>query len=234
MTPAYSSSIWTTLIHAQAGSKEALERICGRYRPVVRAFLSSKGMREVDAEDLTQEVFIRLVHGRLLQRAEAGRARFRSFLLGITKNVLLEERKKRKALKRSPGAPPLSLDAQEGGIALADMIAGRVQDEQFDALWLCNLIQAALNDLRQRDSAHGEAYVQALRHVALEGLSYEETAARLGRKVADVRNFVRRARERLRRSLQDLVSEYSSSREECEEEIRYLFRFLAPGLGDKS
>ena len=65
---------------------------------------------------------------------------------------------------------------------------------------------------------------QALK-LQLEGLSYQEIAEKLGRKAADVTNFIHRAKERLRREVERLIAEYST-REDVAEELAALRRFL--------
>ena len=59
----------------------------------------------------------------------------------------------------------------------------------------------------------------------LEGLSYQEIAAKLGRKTTDVTNFIHRAKERLKKEFERLIAEYST-REDVAEEIAALRRFL--------
>ena len=59
----------------------------------------------------------------------------------------------------------------------------------------------------------------------LEGLSYQEIADRLGRKVTDVTNFIHRSKEKLKKEFEKLIAEYST-REDVAAEISELRKFL--------
>jgi RNA polymerase sigma-70 factor, ECF subfamily len=82
---------------ASSGSREALEELCRRnWRPVYRTF-ARLGFSPAEAEDLTQEVFLRAI--RSLSRFENRGVPFRAYLLQIARNLA---RDRWRAGSRSP------------------------------------------------------------------------------------------------------------------------------------
>jgi len=134
-----------------------------------------------DAEDLTQEVFVRVF--RSLSSYTPGA--FEGWLHRITTNLFLDQ-VRRRARIRFDGLPD---DA-------ADRIAGRepTPAEAFDASHFDGDVQRALDALLPEFRA---AVVLA----DIEGLTYEEIAATLGVKLGTVRSRIHRGRAQLRRAL---------------------------------
>ena len=78
--------------NSQRGDKKAFAALVELYQQTVYGFLRARLLDPTDAEDLTQEVFLRLYLGReKLSRAKA----VGSWLVGIARNVLREHVKKR-------------------------------------------------------------------------------------------------------------------------------------------
>jgi RNA polymerase sigma-70 factor (ECF subfamily) len=77
--------------NSQRGDKKAFAALVELYQQTVYGFLRARLLDPTDAEDLTQEVFLRLYLGReKLSRARA----VGSWLVGIARNVLREHVKK--------------------------------------------------------------------------------------------------------------------------------------------
>jgi RNA polymerase sigma-70 factor, ECF subfamily len=82
---------------ASSGSREALEELCGRnWRPVYRRF-ARLGFSPAEAEDLTQEVFLRAI--RSFPRFKDRGVPFSAYLLQIARNLA---RDRWRAGSRSP------------------------------------------------------------------------------------------------------------------------------------
>src|SRR5262245_18007211 len=110
---AFQTTRWT-LVRAASLAPEperraALESLCRAYWPPVYAFVRRDGASPVQAEDLTQAFFARLLERDDLGRADPERGRFRAFLLGALRHFLANERERERAEKRGPR--PLSLDS---------------------------------------------------------------------------------------------------------------------------
>ena len=132
-----------------------------------------------DADDLTQEVFLRVF--RSLDSYSAGS--FDGWLHRITKNLFLDQVRRKARLRFDPlgdaldglGSTPASHD-----LALHDA---------FDA------------DVEQALSELNPEFRDAVLLADVDGLSYEEVAEVLGLKLGTVRSRIHRGRERLRRAL---------------------------------
>jgi RNA polymerase sigma-70 factor (ECF subfamily) len=99
------------LVEAAArGDRQAFTQLVERHQAVVFGFLRARLLCAHDAEDLTQEVFLRCYTG--WSRFEAGSA-VRPWLLGIARNLLHEYVRKRKRRKESAWTEAcLELDAE--------------------------------------------------------------------------------------------------------------------------
>ena len=135
-----------------------------------------------DAEDLTQEVFVRVF--RSLSSYTPGT--FEGWLHRITTNLFLDAARRRQRIRF------------EG---LADEMAHRLAGSEptpaqaFDNTHLDDDVQAALKALPPE-------YRAAVVLCDIEGFSYEEIAATLGVKLGTVRSRIHRGRAQLRSALQ--------------------------------
>ena len=135
-----------------------------------------------DAEDLTQEVFVRVF--RSLPSYTPGT--FEGWLHRITTNLFLDMARRRQRIRF------------EG---LGDQAVGLLRDgeptpaQAFDARHLDTDVQQALEALAPE-------YRAAVVLCDIEGLSYEEIAATLGIKLGTVRSRIHRGRRQLRQALE--------------------------------
>jgi len=77
------------------------------------AYLRRRGYPADQAQDLTQEFFIRVLEGRYLDRADPEKRRFRSFLLTSLKFFVAGEQDRHRAQKRGGGGLPAALSSGE-------------------------------------------------------------------------------------------------------------------------
>jgi RNA polymerase sigma-70 factor (ECF subfamily) len=167
------------LRRAQRGDERAFTTIVRAYeRPVYNYVLRLVGDRSL-AEDLTQEVFLRVYQG--LPRFSA-RSRFTTWLFQVTKNRVLDELR---AIERRPRAV-VCLD----DIAPLEAIDQPVErTETIDAVW--RAVEALNVDLKM---------ALLLRDVV--GLSYTEIADSLEITLATVKWRIYKAREEVAAALQ--------------------------------
>ncbi len=135
-----------------------------------------------DAEDLTQEVFVRVF--RSLPGYTPGT--FEGWLHRITTNLFLDMARRRQRI-RFEGL------GEETAARLGD--SGPSPAQAFDDRHLDTDIQAALKALAPE-------YRAAVILCDIEGLSYEEIAATLGIKLGTVRSRIHRGRAQLRAALE--------------------------------
>src|SRR5215510_10391825 len=108
---------WTLVVAAadprQAESCSALVSLCESYWYPLYAYVRRRGYPADQAQDLTQEFFIRVMEGRYLDRADPEKGRFRSFILTSLKFFLADEADRSRAQKRGSGKV-LSFEVSSG------------------------------------------------------------------------------------------------------------------------
>jgi RNA polymerase sigma-70 factor (ECF subfamily) len=95
-------------------ARSALVSLCENYWYPLYAYLRRRGSPPDQAQDLTQEFFIRVVEGRYLDRAHPEKGRFRSFLLSSLKFFVADVEDRDRTHKRGGGAlVPLEFSSGE-------------------------------------------------------------------------------------------------------------------------
>jgi RNA polymerase sigma-70 factor (ECF subfamily) len=219
-----------------ATASEALEKLCRSYWPPLYAFIRREGYGEAEAKDLTQEFFVRLIHRDFLQRLRHQEGKFRSFLLTVLKNFLLEQRGKAGAQKRGGGKIIVSLEqVMEEGSFLNEPVDAYTPDQVFERRWAQTIFQAALQRLRDEYAAAGKAeFYDLLKDSQPRGeghLSYVQIGARFNMTEAAVKSAVQRMRARHRELLRQEIANTVTRPDEIEEEIRHLREVLSGGVG---
>ncbi len=173
---------WQQLVHAQ---NRRIYAICYRFTGSAN-----------DAEDLTQDVFIK-VH-RNLASFDGMKGSFQTWLTTLTRNLLVDHFR-RTRLERATDSldAPLGPDDASGGATLADRLAdtARSQERHVSGLELKVAIQCAL---KQLSPELREAVI--LRD--LEELDYKEIAAVLKIPEGTVKSRISRGRGELARLLE--------------------------------
>ena len=90
---------------------DLLNHLAARYWSPLYQFVLAQGHNEVEAMDLVQEFFAFALQTQLFRKADRGKGRFRSFLLGSLNNFLHKVRRHQRAQKRQPPGGWASLEA---------------------------------------------------------------------------------------------------------------------------
>ena len=138
----FPTTIWTTIRQAAADDRDALEGFAERYRTPVLRFIRSRGVSAEDAEDVCQDVFVKILRAGVLSKADAERGSFRSLLLTIARNAALDR------FRRRSGAP-----------VEIETVEPATNDPEFDREWAWHLTERALERLRD----DGSPYYDVLR-----------------------------------------------------------------------
>ena len=131
----FPTTVWTTIRRAGDADATALDDFARDYRTPVRQFVRSRGFASADADDLCQEVFLRLLAGRVLARADPSKGRFRSLLLAVTTHVLQNHGRKKREVVR-------------------DDLEPLQRDPDFDRAWVLHLASRAMARLRAAESPY--------------------------------------------------------------------------------
>lgn len=219
---------WTLIRQAAASpteeSRTAMEELCRRYRTPVLQFIRRRVVQSEQAEDLTQEFFAKLVRGDLLHRADQNRGQFRSFLLHVVRQFLLDERDRLMALKRGAGQIHQSLD--EGSVEEPSGSASA--ENEFDLVWARTLLQRSLDRLQREYSDQRSVLFETLKD-SLDGAkpaAGAELAIRLGMSEGAIRVALHRMRTRLGQLIREEVADTVPSGSDIDEEIRLLRKTL--------
>jgi RNA polymerase sigma factor (sigma-70 family) len=229
--PQFRTTHWSLVLAAGAGASEsaheALAVLCETYWYPLYAYLRRRGHPAEDAQDLTQAFFAQLLERNALRHADPGRGQFRSFLLAALKNFVLNERDRRRALKRGGGMPLASLDigGAEGRFQRepADM---ETPERLFDRAWAVTVLDRAVGRLRAEVAKAGKEQQFERLKIYLTGeqpqASYAELAGELGATESGIKVTVHRLRRRLRDLIRGEIAQTVASPQEVDDELRYL------------
>ncbi len=219
--------------HASTQSRrDALESICQTYWFPAYSYVRRRGYSQQDAQDLTQDFFVRLLQNDFFDAADKERGRFRSFLLTSLRRFLADEWDKTQAKKRGGGIPHQSLDLDTAEALIAESAEKPLTPDQiFDLHWAKTILA---NALRQVESDHikagKERYFRILRPF-LGGrdpnLQYADAAKELGISEGAIKVAVHRLRGKYKEALEVEISETLMDGEDLSEEMKYLIGRLA-------
>jgi len=213
----FPTTFWSTLI---GRPDRARQELFTRYRTPVFNYVVNQGFGEEDADDLTQEVFLRISREEFLRKADRLKGKFRSLVLAVTRHVILKERAKRMRLKAA------SVEQDDVDDAVFTASSDDAEDEKFNTLWIQNLVGLALERLMAATRGGGPRYYEALVLNQFQGLSYDEVARSLGVQVSDVRNWIHYGKKKLKAYVIDHVRAYASGDAGLSEELAFVHRFL--------
>ncbi|HEX7901478.1 MAG TPA: sigma-70 family RNA polymerase sigma factor [Planctomycetota bacterium] len=219
---------WSAVFGAAARTspnwERHFERLVQAYWKPVFWYLTKRWARSrEDALDLTQEFFLRLCEKDSLEGAAPEKGRFRAFLKLQLRNLVVDDLRRRAALKRGGAVRTFALPAEPSWKGLSP-------EEEFDRLWAAELLSQALHELEETLTAEGKD-VMARAFVACcadePPRSYRACADALGIKESDVRNHVHRARLRLKEILARRARETVANDRDAEDEVNDLLRILS-------
>ena len=233
----FATTHWSMVVGAgQGGSPEAdqaLAALCENYWFPLYAFVRRAGYSAEDAQDLTQEFFVRLLDKNYLADADRHRGRFRSFLLGTMKHFLARERSRQGAQKRGGHLPVLSLDFHDGESRYGSMEpADNLTPERlYEKRWALALLDLVLNRLDAEFQAAGKAGLfDALKPFLAAGSikpSYSEVAEKSGMTEGAVKVASHRLRRRYRKLLREEIARTIAGPEVLEDEWAELLAALS-------
>jgi RNA polymerase sigma-70 factor, ECF subfamily len=177
----------------RSGDESAFEEVVVRYRDRIFARAYSLLKNREDAEEVTQDAFIRAHRGLANFRGDAA---FSTWLYQIATNLAHNRywywwRRKRDV--------SVSLDHQltaDGQGTLLDVMPAEVEDPAEETVTQ-ELVQRVAECMPKLGAKHREILTLRL----VNNLSYEEISERLGISVGTVKSRIARARERLRDKL---------------------------------
>ncbi|HLW36781.1 MAG TPA: sigma-70 family RNA polymerase sigma factor [Chthoniobacterales bacterium] len=216
--------------------RNALAQLCQTYWRPTFAFVTRNGFSIEDAQDLTQDFFVMVLDGHLLERADPHRGRFRSLLLKALKDFLNDARDRKRARKRGGDVQFIRWDEWMAEAPSQLSISARDSDSWppekiFDVRWAATVVERALARLGEECERHGRRRVFDVLSSCLaaerEDVSYATFSKSLGVPESAVKRLVHQLRKRYRELLREEVAETVEKPEDVEDELRYLCAALA-------
>lgn len=183
------------MLLAQQGDTDAFRVLVEMFQNrVMRVMVSVLHCDRATAEDLTQEVFLRVHKG---LAGFDGQVRFAAWLHKISTNVAISEYRRRRALKRD--RPTHSIDAPVSGtddLYLAPPSKELGPADAADQQGFLAKVRACVRELP-------DEYREAVVLRDMESLSYEEIATALSLPIGTVRSRIHRGRLLLQHQLKE-------------------------------
>lgn len=234
--PEFATTHWSVVLAAgQSNSPEAadaLEQLCRTYWYPLYAYIRRRGYRPEEAQDLTQDFLLQLLQRRSFARADPGKGRFRSFLLGALKYFLADHRERACAQKRGGGAPLTWIDAQKAEeLYHLEPADNRSPDKLYGQRWALALLDQVLARLEKEYCDAGRADLFERLQPFLVGDQRETTFAQAAAESGMSREALKKAAQRFRNRyyylFQQEIAHTVADPVEVEEEMRHLCLVIA-------
>jgi RNA polymerase sigma-70 factor (ECF subfamily) len=181
------------MLEVRDGNAAAFEKLMLRYQNRLVAVLEHLVGKRGQAEDLAQEVFLRVYRARGTYQPAS---KFSTWLFTIANNVAsnaLRSRSRRREVQVTPSESDSGQRATIDELALA--ASGLMPGRQLDKAELCEVVKAALETL-------GERQRLAVLLNKFEGMSYEDIAKTMNMTPQAIKSLLSRARDNLRQVLE--------------------------------
>lgn len=185
------------MLEVRDGSAAAFEELMLRYQNRVVTLLEHLVSRRDLAEDLAQEVFLRVYRAR---QSYVPGAKFTTWLFTIVNHVASNARRSQARRKEvhvagsESGTQPFTI------AELAQAASGQMPARQLDKAEMRDMIRLAIESLNERQR-------MAVLLNKFENLSYEEIAATMDLTPKAIKSLLSRARENLRQVLEPYLQQ---------------------------
>ena len=210
-------------------ARSALVYLCENYWYPLYAYLRRRNYTADQAQDLTQEFFVRVLEGRYLDRADPEKGRFRSFLLTSLKFFVADEGDRQRANKRGGGAVlPLEFSSGEERYQ-RESAHDETPERIFERRWALSVLDRVVERLRSEFAQHGRPEHFERLKVFLLGQSdapYAALAREMNTSEGALKVAVHRLRKRYRELFRQEIADTVVDPAEVESELRYLAAVL--------
>jgi RNA polymerase sigma-70 factor (ECF subfamily) len=225
---------WTMVVAAgnpdRKESRSALVSLCENYWYPLYAYLRRRGYPAEQAQDLTQEFFIRLLQGRCLNRADPEKGRFRSFILTSLKFFVADEGDRQRAHKRGGGTVvPLEFSSGEERYQ-REPAHDETPERIFERRWALSVLDRVVERLRDEFMQHGRPEHFERLKVFLLGQSdapYAALARDMNTSEGALKVAIHRLRKRYRELFRQEIADTVADPGDVESELRYLAAVLS-------
>jgi RNA polymerase sigma-70 factor (ECF subfamily) len=224
---------WTLVVAAgdpqRKEARSALASLCENYWYPLYAYLRRRGYAADQAQDLTQEFFMRVLEGRYLDRADPEKGRFRSFILTSLKFFVADEADRQRARKRGGGMiVPLEFSSGEERYQ-RELGHDETPERIFERRWALAMLDRVVARLRNEFVQHGRAEHFDRLKMFLLGQSdapYAALAGEMNTSEGALEVAIHRLRKRYRELFREEIADTVAHLGEVESELRYLAAVL--------
>ena len=206
-------------------ARSALVSLCESYWYPLYAYLRRRGYSSDQAQDLTQEFFVRVIEGRYLDRAEPEKGRFRAFLLTSLKFFVADEEDRRRAHKRGGGmVVPLEFSSGEERYQ-REPAHDETPERIYERRWALSVLDRVVEKLRNEFVQHGRPDHFERLKVFLLGQSdapYGALAQELNTSEGALKVAIHRLRKRYRELFRQEIADTVADPAAVESELRHL------------
>lgn len=209
----------------------AMSQFLHAYTPVLQRYLiRGAKMKPYMAEEIVQDFIADKVFlGKLLERADRKRGRFRSFLCKCLNHYVVS------SYRAQSRQDPKRLSQYDWKALRPSPKDEAAPDHVFDVEWARHLLQLTLTRMETECCTAGKAHVWSVFDDRFlnpllrggEATPYNELSERLGLKSAvSARERLCEAKRIFRRLLKSVISEYAASEDEVDQELHELLIIL--------
>jgi RNA polymerase sigma-70 factor (ECF subfamily) len=167
-----------------ASRRRAVERLYAAFAGRLRRYFANRRATPDQAEDYTQETFVRILRSAGEFRGEG--AQFAAWLWTVARNVALD------AGRRSASRPTTDIDELEGDDVPVQEDANPLQHVEMESVSDC--VQAGFGEFARRYPERA----QCLSWLATDRMDIAQVAGVLGRSAAATREYLSQCRKKLR------------------------------------
>jgi RNA polymerase sigma-70 factor (ECF subfamily) len=200
---------------------KALDTLISIYWKPLYFFVRQKGNDNETAKDIVQDFLTSLLSKHTLQKADATRGRFRTFLLAALENFMKDRLKSASREKRGGGQKIVSLDFSTGEKEYTLQVrAGEAPETVLNRAWARSLWEDSLARL-QGEASHLEAL-----KMYLADADYKHISAKTGLSESAAKTAVHRLRGQLRTIITNHIRETVSTDEDLRGEVAEFMELL--------
>jgi RNA polymerase sigma factor (sigma-70 family) len=224
---------WTLVVAAgdphRKEARSALVSLCESYWYPLYAYLRRRGHSADEAQDLTQEFFVRVMEGRYLDRADPEKGRFRSFILTSLKFFVADEEDRQRARKRGGGVlVPLEFSSGEERYQ-REPAHDETPERIFERRWALSVLDRVVARVRHEFVQRGRPEHFERLKVFLLGQSeapYATLAHEMNTSEGALKVAIHRLRKRYCELFRQEIADTVADPAEVESELRYLAAVL--------
>jgi RNA polymerase sigma-70 factor (ECF subfamily) len=206
-------------------ARSALASLFENYWYPLYAYLRRRGYPADQAQDLTQDFFIRLMEGRYIHRADPEKGRFRSFLLTSLKFFVADEGDRQRAHKRGGGVlVPLEVSSGEERYQ-REPAHDETPERIFELRWAISVLDRVVEKLRDEFVQHGRPeHFEHLKVFLLDqsDAPYALLALKMNTSEGALKVAIHRLRKRYRELFRQEIADTVADPAEVESELRFL------------